>query len=130
MKRSQGRVQGGLLSNEKPVVPSAEVVQLAEGNTDSTELVRFWPGFEVSMNPARTHVQSMTCEVSVTPGGCAGRQSEGGIQNPMSTMEKSASPIQRAGQQRPDQVGWSPPGARVTGATTEGAGNSSLGGMC
>ena len=51
MKRSQGRVRAGLLSNEKPEVRSAEVVQLAEGNTGGTELVRGWPGFAVSKNP-------------------------------------------------------------------------------
>ena len=51
MKRSQGRVRAGLMSNEKPEVRSAEVVQLAEGNTGGTEMVRGWPGFAVSKNP-------------------------------------------------------------------------------
>ena len=37
-----------------------------------------------------------TCEVSIRPGGRAGRQREGGIRNPMSRMEKSDSAI-RAG---------------------------------
>ena len=51
MKRSQGRERAGLLSNKKPEVRSAEVIQLAEGYTGSTELVRSWPGFAVSNNP-------------------------------------------------------------------------------
>ena len=52
MKRPQGRVRAGLLSNEMPEVRNAEVIQLAEGYTGSTELVRGWPGFAVSKNPS------------------------------------------------------------------------------
>ena len=51
VKRSQGRVRAGLLSNKDPEVRSAEVVQLAEGNTGGTEFVRGWPGFAVSKTP-------------------------------------------------------------------------------
>lgn len=49
VKRSRGRVRARLLS-EKPEVRSAEVIQLAEGYTGRTELVRGWPAFVVSNN--------------------------------------------------------------------------------
>lgn len=74
MKRSEGRVRAGLLSDEKPEGRSAEVVQLAEGNTGGTELVRGWPGFAVSKNlgtyerPAKGPVRSPSGP-AVVPGG-------------------------------------------------------------
>ena len=46
----------------------------------------------------------------------------------MNGMEKSDSVIVCAGQ-RPDQVGWSPTGARVGGAISKSGGNASLAGV-
>ena len=43
--------------------------------------------------------------------------------------KESDSAIVCAGQ-RPDQVGWSPTGARIRSAISESGGNSSLAGVC
>ena len=81
MKRSQGRMRAGLMSNEKPEVRSAEVVQLAEGNTRGTELLRGGPGFAASKNPG-TYVCPTKRPVrspagtAVVPGGGGKEESE------------------------------------------------------
>ena len=41
----------GALSNEKPLVRSAETVSMVEGNTGSAALVKVLTGSAVSMNP-------------------------------------------------------------------------------
>ena len=45
----------GALSNEKPLVRSAETVSMVEGNTGSAALVKALAGSAVSKNPG-THV--------------------------------------------------------------------------
>ena len=130
-KRRQGRMWAGLMSNEIHLIRSAEAVIRVEGNTARTDSVRSGRAPRCQRTQARMYVQTRDLgSLPVTTARCAVvAEAKAGADRRMNGGEESDSAIVCAGQ-RPDQVGWSPTGARVRSAISESGGNASLAGVC
>ena len=130
-KRRQGCMWVGLLSDEIVVIRSAETVYSVEGKTARTALVRFGRAPRRPRTQARMYDRSRDLgSLPVTTTRCAVvAEAKAGADQRMNGGEESDSAIVCAGQ-RPDQVGWSPTGARVRSAISESGGNASLAGVC